>query len=188
MSRSTELKMVEKYCAHALDFYEANTPYDRDVFSTGIAAHAILEGLQRAKRDRNNAVMFAFAGNVADAVCTRLVTEGRSFDGVPEPPLSPRAVGEGRGIALRGWNRRIDTAPVPMDWRPEEALAVDRDWQPVKYGRDAYYRAILDTVGPVQAEVDEDGFGGGVGDDGGRRGGGGRQQAIRNLPHELGDL
>lgn len=162
-SRSTTLKMVEKYCAASLDFYDTNTPYDRDVFATGIAAHAILEGLLRAKRDRNNAVMFAAADAVADAVSTRLVTAGRSFDGVPEPPLSPRAVSEGRDIALRWWNRISDTAPVPMDWRPEEALAVDKDWRPTKYGRDAYYRAILDTVGPVEAEVDEDGYGGGIG-------------------------
>lgn len=161
--RSTTLKMVERYCPAALDFYDANTPYSRDVFSVGIAAHAILEGLQRAKRDRNNSVMFGAAEAVADAVNTRLVTAGRSFDGVPEPPLSPRAVGEGRDIALRWWNRISDSAPVPMDWRPEEALAVDRDWQPVKYGRDAYYRAILDLVGPVTVEVDEDGYGGGVG-------------------------
>jgi len=162
-SRSTTLKMVEKYCAASLDFYDTNTPYDRDVFATGIAAHAILEGLLRAKRDRNNAVMFAAADAVADAVSTRLVTAGRSFDGVPEPPLPPRAVGEGRDIALKWWHRISDTAPVPMDWRPEEALAVDKDWRPTKYGRDAYYRAILDTVGPVEAEVDEDGYGGGIG-------------------------
>lgn len=161
--RSTTLKMVEKYCPAALDFYDANTPYNRDVFSVGIAAHGILEGLQRAKRDRNNSVMFGAAEAVADAVSTRLVTAGRSFDGVPEPPLSPRAVGEGRDIALKWWNRISDSAPVPMDWRPEEALAVDRDWQPVKYGRDAYYRCILDLVGPVTVEVDEDGYGGGVG-------------------------
>lgn len=162
-ARSTALKLVEKNCAAALDFYDAGTPYDRDVFSIGIAAHAILEGLQKAKRARGQSLMFSAAEAVADAVCTRLVTEGRSFDGVPEPPLSPRAVGEGRDIALRWWNRRIDTAPVPMDWRPEEPLAMDADGSPVKYSRDAYYRGILDLAGPVEAETDEDGYGGGIG-------------------------
>ena len=161
--RSTTLKMVEKYCPAALDFYEANTPYNRDVFAVGIAAHGVLEGLQRAKRAKNNALMFGAADAVADAVSTRLATEGRRFDGVPEPPLSPRAVGEGRDIALKWWNRISESAPVPMDWLPEEPLAVDKDWLPVRYGRDAYYRGILDTVGPVVAETDEDGYGGGVG-------------------------
>lgn len=162
-ARSTTLKMVERWCAASLDHYDAGVPYARDVFSVGVASHAILEALQKAKRARNNAVMFAAAEAVADATCTRLVTEGRSFDGIPEPPLSPRAVGEGRDIALRWWHRISDTAPVPMDWLPEEPLAMDADGMPVKYARDAYYRGILDLVGPVKDDADEDGYGGGIG-------------------------
>lgn len=152
MSRSTRLTLAQEHCPRALDYLDAGTPYDRAIFGTGIAAHAVLEGLQRTQHARDNAVVLDEAERIADAVATNLVTKGRTFDGIPEPPLFPADVAPGRDLALRWWNRPRDTAAVPLDWRPEEPIAADRDWRPAKYGPDAYYRGILDVVGPVEEE------------------------------------
>lgn len=146
-ARSTRLRLAAEHCPHALDLMDAGVPYERDVFAAGIAAHAVLEGLLRAARSGSP----FDADHVADVVCTNLVTKGRSFDGVPEPPLKPEPVARGRGLALRYWTRPfLDGVSVPREWLPEHPLAVDRDWRPVPYSDAAYYRGILDTVGTME--------------------------------------
>jgi len=161
-NRSTALQLATDRCPRAIDHLEADVPYDRSVYATGIAAHAVLEGLHRAQRERGSAVLFEDAAAVAEAVVTRLVTQGRGFDGRPEAPLAPEAAAAGRDIALRWWGLPRESAAVPLDWRPEEALAMDAEGRAVPYGRDAWWRGICDLVGPVVEEA-EDEYGGGVG-------------------------
>ena len=64
---------------------------------------------------------------VSDSVVEQLVTTGRTFDGLPEPPLSVDAAIDGRQLAL-DW-----IALNPLDPDPEAhyelGIAVDRDWQ-----------------------------------------------------------
>lgn len=157
--RSTTLKMVEKYCPASLDLYEANVPYDRDVFAVGIAAHAVLEALTKAMASRGSIV-----GNVADAlaesVATRLVSEGRSFDGVPEAPMRPADAAAGRDIALRWWHSHREASPYPSNVRAEVALAMDENGKHVPYSKTAYYRGVIDAL--HLEEVDGDEWSGGI--------------------------
>lgn len=146
--RSTTLGLVRDTCPKALDFYDAQEPYDRRVFSVGIAAHAVAEALVKSKDTDPE--------RVAAAVSLRLVTEGRSFDGVPEPPLPPEAVAEGREIALRFWRWAQDTSFLSPEWKAELPLAMTATGEATPYRRDAFYRGVLDVVGVLEvAGIDE---------------------------------
>lgn len=133
--RSTSLKTAERHCLAALDFLEAGTPYDRGMFATGIAAHAVLqEAIQRPDANREA---------LADAVVRTLTTTGRAFDGVPEPPLAIEPALAGRDLALA----YLEEHELPAGARAEAGLAVDRDWKPVPYDSpDAYWKAAVDVI------------------------------------------
>jgi hypothetical protein len=134
--RSTTLSLVARHCPRALDYYEAQVPVNRDHFAVGIAAHAILQAVTGS-------------GEI-NAACLLLATLGRSFDGVPEPPLSAEAVRDGRELAER-W---LHVHPVAGS--AEVGIGVDRDWRLVGYGgADAYYRGVLDYL-TVEVHGDEE--------------------------------
>lgn len=142
MYRSTTLNMVARYCPGALTHYEQNVPYDRSMFSAGIAAHALLQAATEHP-----------GKDVAEAVAHRLVTEGRSFDGVPEPPLSPEAVAEGVTLGLR-W---LEENPIPEGAQAELGLGLAADLRTAAPYESAYVRAILDITYTEDIEQ-EDGF------------------------------
>lgn len=149
--RSTTLKMVGKHCPRVLDHYEANAPYDRSMFAAGIAAHAVLqivgEQVVARKVDAPGDVEA-----IADAVVHELVTKGRSFDGVPEPPMSVESAVAGRDLAL-AW---LEENELRADARYEFGAAVNARWQPVHYDApDAYYRAVFDVLEPMAVEDEE---------------------------------
>jgi hypothetical protein len=150
--RSTTLKLAASACNHALDHYEAGSPYDREPFAAGIAAHAVAQVAGETVRAGKELDLVA----VGDAVVRELVTRGRSFDGVPEPPMSVDAAARGRQLAV-DW--LLFNPPSPTA-RYEAGLAVNRRWEPVAYDApDAYYRAALDVLDIIE-DTDEDGFGG----------------------------
>lgn len=141
--RSTTLSLFAERCPAALDHYDRRTPYDRDLYAAGIAAHAILQALAEQPH--------ADPERVAEAVAVNLASKGRSFEGEHEPPLPIDRVNEGRDLALV-WNA---LHPIPEGARPEHGLAVDPRWRPVPYRSPSVrLRGILDLLYPVIEEVD----------------------------------
>ena len=150
--RSTTLKLLQ-HCPRAIDYAEAGTPMDLDPFAAGIAAHAVIQAVGESvsaghKQTSDHSAV------IAQGVARELVTHGRSFEAIAEPPMSPEAARDGRNIALN-WLATHQLSPAA---EYEIGLAVDKDWKPVKYDSPAvYYRAILD-VGELIEEVDDDGY------------------------------
>lgn len=143
--RSTILNLLDRHCPRALDFAEAGTFRETDLFQPGIAAHAILQAIGEHGPNADHR-------EIADAVARQLVTVGRSFDGNPEPPMSPAAATAGRDIALR----YLATHVMPVSAKYELGLAVNSKWEPVPYGsKDAYYQAILDVLETLETESDD---------------------------------
>lgn len=148
--RSTALRLVDDACPAALDFSEANTPFDRDVFQVGIAAHAVLQVVGETLR-AGKTVDAAVVGN---SVVRELVTVGRAFEGEPEPPMSVAAATAGRDLALDYLTSNELSATAEY----ERGLAVDANWKPVGYDSpEVYYRAALDVLDIVEAG-DDDGY------------------------------
>lgn len=142
--RSTTLQLAHRHCLRTLDHYEAKAPYDRSVFSAGIAAHAVLQEV--ANRPGFDRVA------LADEVIRTLTTTGRAFDGEPEPPLPIERAIEGREIALA----YLAEHELPEGARAEAGLAVDEGWQPVPYDSPtAHWKAAVDLVWEADYE-DED--------------------------------
>jgi len=145
--RSTILNLLDRHCPRALDFAESGVFRDRELFQAGIAAHAILQAIGEAGQSADHRA-------IAEGVVRTLVTEGRAFDGIPEPPMSPQQAADGRDIALR----YLSNHPMPEAARYEIGLAVDKNWKPIPYASpDAYYKAAIDVLEVIETEA-EDGY------------------------------
>lgn len=135
---STALKAFDSNCPKALGYVEAGTPADTDQFNPGIAAHAILQhvGQKGAKTPEDQAT-------VADAVVQELVTVGREYNHIHEPPMAPSQAFEGRDVAL-DWLRWNE---LPEDARYEIGLGMTAEGEPCDYYADnCRYRALIDIV------------------------------------------
>lgn len=138
--RSTTLKLAARHCPRALDHYEAGASFDRRAFEAGIACHAILQAIGENRKEGGGPEDY---DRICDAVVEQLVTAGRTFDGVPEPPLSVDAALAGRKLA-RDWFGQNPLDPDP-EAHYEIGIAVDRDWQLVPYGSpEHWYGQIID--------------------------------------------
>jgi hypothetical protein len=142
--RSTTLRLAAEHCPAAVDLLQARTPYDRSIFNPGVAAHAILESVGAAVSSGKP----HDPTTIADQVVRELVTNGRSFDGNPEPPMRVDQATKGRDIALSCLARH-ELSPTA---RQEVGLAVNDKWEPIAYSRDAYYVAALDILDTYEAE------------------------------------
>lgn len=126
--RSTTLNLVARHCPGALDHYEANAPYNRDIYAAGIAAHAFIQT--------------AIEGGDLDLMARSLAVNGRSFDGIPEPVLPPGAIAEGLVLARR-W---LDENPPSTGERAEVGMGVAEDLvTPAPYAS-SYLRCIYDVL------------------------------------------
>lgn len=144
---STTLKMLDTHCPRALDFALSGAFRDREIFQGGIAAHAILQAIGEAGIDADR-------HTITESVVRTLVTEGRAFNNIPEPPMSPQSATEGRDIALR----YLATHALPDAAKYEAGLAVDKDWKPVAYDSPkAWYRAAIDVLQVIE-QVSDDGY------------------------------
>lgn len=142
--RSTTLNLAARHCAKAIDFFEAGTPRDRGIFATGIAAHAVLQ----AVHDHPEAPI----GDVARAVVDHLCSVGRSFDGVPEPPMTPDQAFAGRDLAI-AW---LGEHGLPDNANAEYGVAVSADWDLCAYESDqAFYRCIFDLLWRERVSLEE---------------------------------
>ena len=148
--RSTRLRLIEEHCPRALDFEEARTPYDRAIFQVGVAAHAVIEAIGKHMADGGDVDQ----ARIGDAIVRELVTNGRSFEGIAEPPMSVADATAGRDLAL-DYLVSHELSPTA---HYEHGLAVDADWQPVAYDApNAWYRAAIDAFEVIE-DTDEDGY------------------------------
>lgn len=155
---STGIRLALAHCPAALDFHERRTPVvDRRFFETGIAAHAVLEAVGHATEEAGRELEVPEIEAVGLSVSKALITEGREYDGHPEPPLHPDSVFEGRELA-EAW---LSVHPlVPGESHParyEVGLAVNAKWEPVPYDSpDAWLACIVD-LSVVEDELSEEG-------------------------------
>ena len=94
---STRLGLVARHCPRALDFADADTPRDRSIFETGIAAHHILQAVGEHQRREDRLLEPEDFEAIAANVLRHLVAEGRLFEGRPEPPLVRNPWRQGHG-------------------------------------------------------------------------------------------
>lgn len=141
--RSTTLKLAEQTCPRALDFYEAGTPYPREIYPVGTSAHAILEDIGKASVSEGRTLLTEEAEEVSRVTCERLIATGRGFEGSTEPPLPSAKVWAGRDLAMS----YVKDFPLSPAWHYEEGLAVAEGWRPCPYGEGAWYRAKIDAYG-----------------------------------------
>ena len=147
----TTLKLYENHCGHAVQLWAQQAPYSRDVFHTGVVAHAVLEEVGKVVNEQPE-LSDAQIQEVADAVVNELATTGRAYDKEPEPPIPLIKCIEGRNIALN-WIRNKGLNP---DASFEEHFAFDQHWNDVPYyDKSAVFRTMIDVV-ELHEEFDED--------------------------------
>jgi len=147
---SSAARNFTRHCPHALTLYELHTPYARDGYAQGIAAHAMM---QTALPILANATDPVDLHDIAGAVALRLASDGRSYAGTPEPPLPFEDALAGVTLA----RVYLETHDVPAG-RVEVGFAIDADGNAVDY-RDpsAVYHGILDLLYLEETE-DEEGY------------------------------
>ena len=141
-NRSTLVQLAHDHCPAAVDFEIAGRRGDRSIFQPGIAAHAVLQVVAEEQNRLERLLTDAEKEEVGHNVVRALVTEGRAFDGVPEPAMHPDQAMAGRDIALE----YLSEHEVPLEGKPEAGIAADADWKIVPYGPTAHWRALLDVV------------------------------------------
>lgn len=125
----SQLTTLATHCPLAVSLEEAGTPRARDVFHHGTAAHAIIQEIGEQTNRKGRALEYLEMQTVARAVCERLISEGRSFDGKPEPPLPADPVWLGRDLALDYLGPR----PLEPGAEYEVGVAVQSGWLPCHY-------------------------------------------------------
>lgn len=135
--------MMLDHCALSASLSEAGEPQDRTIFHAGTAAHAILQALVEATNKEGRPLEYDEMERVARKVCERLISHGRKFEGVPEPPLPADLVWRGRDAALD----YIGAQPFEPGGMAEVGLAVDAEWQPCEYDSERrHFRHIVDYL------------------------------------------
>ena len=111
---SSSIKTFSVYCPRALKFQEDGAPRDTSQMAYGVASHAILEavGIFRSSQYKEKELP---AEKIANNVCQELITNGRSFRGRKEPPMSPEHAFEGKRVAL--------------NWLKSNELPTDADYE-----------------------------------------------------------
>ena len=148
----SDISLRERHCGHAITLKKNGTNYDRDIFQTGVAAHAVLEEIGLAT-NKNPNITIDDVNKIADDTVISLTTKGRAYDKRPEPPMTIKQALEGKELALKHWVYN----PLPNDAIYEMPLAYDKDWNRVDYYDDnVIFRTLLDMV-QVYEETDEEG-------------------------------
>lgn len=145
---SNVLGYMNKYCAKALDCHENGQERDREDFQCGIASHAVLQEVALKQPETGSELE-----TVADATVKELLANGRSFNGVHEPPMSPDDAFAGRDLAVE-WV--INNGMPDGSLMVERGMAIDIQGNPVPYDSEkARYRAVFD-LNYDDIEGDED--------------------------------
>lgn len=144
---STTLNLFIKNCPAALGMDQDGVKVDREPFQAGIAAHAVLQvvGEKGAKTRKDQEA-------VAKAVTEELITHGRAYNNIPEPPMSPEDAIEGRDLALA----YLANNELPEGESFEVGLGMTADGEPCGYDDDeCRYRAVIDQVWVDNVEDEE---------------------------------
>jgi hypothetical protein len=139
----SNIKMAEQYCQYTLKLLHDDTPYDRRVFQTGVAAHYILEVLGKKANQEQRELSQEETTETIETICKELVSKTRYYDGVPEPPMPLQDIHEAKLITEK-WTR---WNTLPHDANYEEEFAFDKDMNPCTYNDpNAIFRTIIDMV------------------------------------------
>ena len=142
----TTIKMHWNNCPHAVTLWKRKVQYDRSIFQAGVIAHAILEQIGKCPEEDPK--------EIADEVVKTICSEGRDYDGEPEPPAPLQDAIEGAKLAL-DWHERY---PVENGEgiTHEHPFAFDQNWKEVDYNStQARFRTLLDVV-EISEEYDEE--------------------------------
>lgn len=148
----TDIRLREDFCGHAITLKNQGVDIDKSIFQVGVAAHAVLEDIGKYT-NVHDIPDLETVKEIANKTMTALCTEGRSYDGNPEPPMTLTQCQEGKEIAIKHWIFN----PLPKDAIYEMPIAFDKDWNEVDYNsNEAVFRTLLDMV-MIEEEVDEEG-------------------------------
>lgn len=150
----TTIKLWQNHCGHAISLWKKHTPYDREIFQTGVAVHYMLEmcGLAHKAACMIEQPEPDYQNIIRNSIET-LATKGRAYDGIPEPPIPLHNLWEARDIA----NKYIAKHPFNDIANYEEEFALTSDGNYTHYNDPkAMLRTIIDVV-KVETIYDEDG-------------------------------
>lgn len=148
--RPTTLRLASQHCPKAVDLYESpeQTAF-REHFQVGIAAHECLANIGQWALDNEKRPRAEVIRQVADATMRKLMSEGRSFDGRPEPPMRGEDAIEGRDLAVSFALSDAAVWQVEHVWI-EHGLGFDAKWRKVPYeSKDARFRLVPDVLSLV---------------------------------------
>lgn len=144
--------MREKHCGHAITLKQKGTKRSRDIFQTGIAAHAVLEDIGKAIK-KNPDISLQDIKQIANDTAAILCSKGRAYDNIPEPPMKISQALEGMKLALK----HIYANELDPEAEYEMPLAFNDKWEQVPYyDKTAVFRTLIDYL-HIYKEIDEDG-------------------------------
>lgn len=149
--RPTTLKYASKRCARAINHYHSRAQVDRRIFGVGIVVHAIIQAVIESVNQLGRPLDGEEFDAISMATCERMIREGRTFEGEPEPPMPADDVWAGRRLARQYFDRN----PMRPAELAEVGMAVDHNWEPTEYSQRARLRLISDYI-TVTDEVDEE--------------------------------
>ncbi len=116
---SSDIKVFSVYCPKALKFQEDGAPRDTSQTDYGVASHAVIEACGNAKNIVANQphLLMPSYEELANETCQELITNGRTFRGKHEPPMSPEHAFEGKRVAL-AW-LELNELPGEADYEIE---------------------------------------------------------------------
>jgi hypothetical protein len=145
MYRPTTLRLASAHCPRAIDYYELNQARFHEVFQAGIAAHECLASVGAAAA-RGRAPEAGAIVALCEETARQLITTGRAFDGIPEPPMRAEDAFEGRDLAI-AYATAETTEWLTKDVWIERGLAFDAKWKLVDYNAAARrFRLIPDRM------------------------------------------
>ena len=142
----TTIKLRNNHCGHAVELWRKNTPIDRTIFHVGVAAHYVLEMIGK---NPDESLM-----SIAWQCAEQLATNGRAYDGVPEPPMPADKALEGTRMAIKYAEK--NEIPTGDNIFHEMAFAFNKDWNQVEYNcEESVFQTLLDVV-EIHEEYDEE--------------------------------
>ena len=148
----SDISLRENHCGHAVALRKEGTKRNREIFQTGIAAHAVLEDVGKLIQ-KNPEATFAQIKQTANDTAATLCTQGRAYDKIPEPPMKISQALEGMKLAMR----YVSENELNANAEYELPLAFDDQWKTVPYYHpSAAFRTLIDYL-LVYNDVDEDG-------------------------------
>ena len=153
MYHPTDISLAANHCNYAVKLKYKNTPYDRDIFQIGVAAHAVIENVGKLANKLGTEPDMEQILPIAKQTAIELAANGRAYDNHPEPPMKISQAIEGKNIALLYLSRN----QLNPNAQYELPFAFDKEWNTVEYYNEkANFRTILDFV-LVENITDEDG-------------------------------